>query len=164
MLKNNKLEAVRKDKRMTNRAFAEFIGIGETAYSKLKKGVLPTGEQTINKIETALPEYNIDWLLYGIEPKESKYKSIEREFPINQQNIEQPNEKEQINMLREQINLLNKTIERLEKQNDQMQKHNDQIQKHNDQLYETVVFLQDDVKRMQSQLASAGISPKEKSA
>lgn len=75
-LVKNKFEIVRKRKKLTNRDFAELIGIGETAYSRLKNGNLPTGEMTVIKIEKALPEYSIDWLLYGIEPELSKFKKV----------------------------------------------------------------------------------------
>lgn len=71
-------EKAREEKRLTNRAFANLIGINETAYSKLKKGELPLGQQTINKIKDNLPEYNLEWLLKGIEPKYSNLKPLSK--------------------------------------------------------------------------------------
>lgn len=65
----NNLEKLRVELQMSNRDFAEKIGIGETVYSKLKKGTLPLGEKTIQKIMAAFPKYNVDWILYNIGDK-----------------------------------------------------------------------------------------------
>ena len=66
---------------LSNRDFAEKLNIGETVYSKLKKGILPLGEKTLGKIAKALPDYNLDWIVYDKQPKYKSLKLVSDENP-----------------------------------------------------------------------------------
>lgn len=68
-MSENNLELLRLEKGLTNRDFSELIGIGETSYSKLKKGSLPVGEKTRKRIADAFPGYNVDWILANKGPR-----------------------------------------------------------------------------------------------
>lgn len=65
MEKGNNLEVLRFQLGISNRKFAELLGINETMYSKLKKGDYPIGDKTINRVIKAFPNYNYKWILFN---------------------------------------------------------------------------------------------------
>lgn len=65
---NGRLKSIRKESKMTQKAFAEKLGLSENLVYMMEKGDRTITERTIKDI---CREFNISesWLRYGIEPK-----------------------------------------------------------------------------------------------
>ncbi|MGJ1417623.1 LexA family transcriptional regulator [Sphingobacterium multivorum] len=75
---NNNFEVIRKEMGLTNRDFAAFLDIPEQTYSRVKRGVYPLGMKMKKRFEEALPEVNLDWLIFNKGEREKPKEVIDQ--------------------------------------------------------------------------------------